>query len=188
MIGTASTRKATMIGHDDGPADSLLHPRQRILGKLDGLLPSKNPRMASLFLLVPCLLLVVIYNSRPLASSWATLAVAAGHAAWPERAYGVSLGGCTLPHVEPNQNVLPWRMCSRVPPLRPRNRRARDGDQPVDQGRRRASRPAAAVDVRPDRGGERARLRHRTAPQARRRLRYPDDEEPLGRLLHWADA
>eukprot|EP00320_Phaeocystis_rex_P010291 CAMPEP_0119092014 /NCGR_PEP_ID=MMETSP1178-20130426/158433_1 /TAXON_ID=33656 /ORGANISM="unid sp, Strain CCMP2000" /LENGTH=68 /DNA_ID=CAMNT_0007075563 /DNA_START=26 /DNA_END=229 /DNA_ORIENTATION=- len=51
-----------MIGHcEDGPADGLLHPGQelprskQLVGKL---FPSNNPRMASLFLLAPCLLFV----------------------------------------------------------------------------------------------------------------------------------
>ena len=95
-----------MIGHiNDEAAAGLLHPRQR----LDRFFPSKNPRMASLFLLVPCLLVVGMASDRRVASSEATLAVAAGHAAWPERAYGVSLGGCTLLHVEPARSlgVLP---------------------------------------------------------------------------------
>tara|TARA_B100000795_G_C22441113_1_gene301937 strand:+ start:56 stop:394 length:339 start_codon:yes stop_codon:yes gene_type:complete len=97
-----------MIGHtDDETADGLLQPRL-----VDKIVPSKNPRMASMFLLVPCLLVVGWYGSIPSATSSAAtnlLAVAAGHTAWPKVAYGVSLGGCTLPHVEPTQTlgVLP---------------------------------------------------------------------------------
>lgn len=89
----------TMIGHtDDETADGLLQPRL-----VDKIVPSKNPRMASMFLLVPCLLVVGWYGSIPSTTSSAAtnlLAVAAGHTAWPKVAYGVSLGGCTLPHVE----------------------------------------------------------------------------------------
>ena len=105
-----------------------------------------------------------------------------------------------------------------------RDRRARDGDQPVDERQGRTARPAAPVDVRPGRGEERARLCARPAPRARsaspppatataaphpnphtpsptltltltltltpsrRRLRHPDNEEPLGGLLHRAHA
>ena len=160
----------TMIGHtDDETADGLLQPRL-----VDKIVPSKNPRMASMFLLVPCLLVVGWYGSIPSATSSAAtnlLAVAAGHTAWPKVAYGVSLGGCTLPHVEPTQTlgVLPPHThagLTRASVL-VRDRRARDGDQPVDERQGRAARPAAPVDVRPGRGQERARLCARPAPRAR---------------------
>ena len=160
----------TMIGHtDDETADGLLQPRL-----VDKIVPSKNPRMASMFLLVPCLLVVGWYGSIPSATSSAAtnlLAVAAGHTAWPKVAYGVSLGGCTLPHVEPTQTlgVLPPHThagLTRASVL-VRDRRARDGDQPVDERQGRAARPAAPVDVRPGRGEERARLCARPAPRTR---------------------
>ena len=92
-----------MIGHTDdetAAADGLLQPR--LAEKL-----SKKPRVASLLLLVPCLLVVGWYGSISSATSSAAtnLAVAAGHAAWPKVAYGVSLGGCALLHVEPTQTL-----------------------------------------------------------------------------------
>ena len=92
-----------MIGHTDdetAAADGLLQPR--LAEKL-----SKKPRVASMLLLVPCLLVVGWYGSIPSATSSAAtnLAVAASHAAWPKVAYGVSLGGCALLHVEPTQTL-----------------------------------------------------------------------------------
>ena len=163
-----SRRRPTsaMIGHTDdetAAADGLLQPR--LAEKL-----SKKPRVASMLLLVPCLLVVGWYGSIPSATSSAAtnLAVAAGHAAWPKVAYGVSLGGCALLHVEPTQTLgcrLTPHAASRHPLVR--GRRARDGDQPVDEGQGRAARPAAPVDVRPGRGEERARLCARPAPRAR---------------------
>ena len=162
----------TMIGHtdDETAVDGLLQPRL-----VDTIVPSKNPRLASwMFLLVPCLLVVGWYGSMPSATSSAAtklLAVAAGHTAWPKVAYGVSLGGCTLPHVEFTQTlgVLPPHASRRSHArLRlVRDRRARDGDQPFDERQGRAARPAAPVDVRPGRGEERARLCARPAPRTR---------------------
>ena len=161
-----------MIGHtdDETAVDGLLQPRL-----VDTIVPSKNPRLASwMFLLVPCLLVVGWYGSMPSATSSAAtklLAVAAGHTAWPKVAYGVSLGGCTLPHVEFTQTlgVLPPHASRRSHArLRlVRDRRARDGDQPFDERQGRAARPAAPVDVRPGRGEERARLCARPASRTR---------------------
>lgn len=90
-----------MIGHTDdetAAADGLLQPR--LADKI-----SKKPRVASMLLLLPCLLVVGWYGSIPSATSngATNLAVAAGHTAWPKVAYGVSLGGCALLHVEPTQ-------------------------------------------------------------------------------------
>jgi len=90
-----------MIGHtDDETADGLLQPRL-----VDKIVPSQNPRMASMFLLVPCLLVVGWYGSIPSATSSAAtnlLAVAAGHTAWPKVAYGVSLGGWLVMEINPS--------------------------------------------------------------------------------------
>ena len=95
--------QSAMIGHTDdetAAADGLLQPR--LAEKL-----SKKPRVASMLLLVPCLLVVGWYGSISSATSSAAtnLAVAAGHIAWPKVAYGVSLGGCALLHVEPTQTL-----------------------------------------------------------------------------------
>ena len=210
-----------MIGHtdDETAVDGLLQPRL-----VDTTVPSKNPRLASwMFLLVPCLLVVGWYGSMPSATSSAAtklLAVAAGHTAWPKVAYGVSLGGCTLPHVEFTQTlgVLPphagltrasasFVTAGLVMEINPSTK---GKDAPLDLRPQwmydqveAKSELDFVLDLRREHGHRHrpplrpsAQAPHATPNQpssslrapSRRRLRHPDNEEPLGGLLHRAHA
>ena len=99
-----------MIGHcDDSAIESLsqqmalvegnlLRPRRRLFGCSS----LARPLTASVLLLAPCLLFVAIHSPRvPIGA--ATAVATTAHATWPERAYGVSLGGWLVMEINPSK-------------------------------------------------------------------------------------
>ena len=98
-----------MIGHCDDSAieslsqqmalvEGLLRPRRRLFGCSS----LARPLTASVLLLAPCLLFVAIHSPRvPIGA--ATAVATTAHATWPERAYGVSLGGWLVMEINPSK-------------------------------------------------------------------------------------